>query len=124
MKTPLPDYLEADVGCTAHSDGASSAAAEIDRGAVTERTTIIDANDHRPAITSVRDSNPRSEAERAVRRGHGARVKPFSGSRSASSKLVAIICRNLRLSGALYTQKSAKRQQSCPHWKSPLMIRV
>jgi hypothetical protein len=119
----LPDYLEADVGCSAHSNGASSAAAEIDRGAVTERTTIIDANDHRSAIMSVRDTNPRSEAERPVRCGHRARIEPFSGRGSVSCKLSTVIRRNLCLSGGLYTYKCTKGQQSRPHCKSPLMFR-
>jgi len=89
------------VARAAHPDGASSTAAEIDRGTLYERTAIIDANNYRPAIASVSNSNPRSEAERPVRRGHGARIESLSRSRSVSRELLAIIGGNFCLSGAL-----------------------
>ena len=49
----------------------------IDRAALQEVTAIIDPNYHRPAITGVRNSNPRSEAERSVRGGHSVRIEPL-----------------------------------------------
>jgi hypothetical protein len=85
----------------AHPDCPSSTATKIDRGTLYEWTAIIDAHDHRAAITSVSNSNLRSEAERPVRRGHGARIEPLSRSRSVSGELLTIIVGNFCLSGAL-----------------------
>ena len=101
----LPNYLDTDVSCAAHPDCPSSPAAEIDRAALHEGTAIIDPNYHRAAITGVRNSNPRSEAERPVRGGHSVRIEPLPRCRSPSREFLTIVRSNLRLGGALETRE-------------------
>jgi hypothetical protein len=81
-------------------DCPSSTAAEINRTTLHERTAIIDPNYHRPAVSGVRNSNPRSEAERPVRGGHGTGIEPLPRRRSSSREFFTIIRGNLRLGGA------------------------
>jgi hypothetical protein len=103
----LSYHLDAHVGRTSHADCPSSPAAQIDRTALHEWTTIIDPNDYRAAITRICDSNSRAERQRPVRSCHRARIELLTGCRPASRELLTIIGSNLRLGGTLQTYKRA-----------------
>jgi hypothetical protein len=103
----LSYHLDAHVGRTSHADCPSSPAAQIDRTALHEWTTIIDPNDYRAAITRICDSNSRAERQRPVRSCHRARIELLTGCRPASGELLTITRGNLRLGSTLQTYKRA-----------------
>ena len=103
----LSYHLDAHVGRTSHADCPTSTAAQIDRTALHEGTTIIDPNDYRAAITRICDSNSRAERKRPVRSCHRARIELLTGCCPASRELLTIIGSNLRLRGTLQAYKRA-----------------
>src|SRR5262249_18815595 len=115
----LSNDLHPDVACAGHADGMSSATAEVDCAALDERTTIIDADDYRAAITGIRHSNSCAERQCSVRSGHGAWIELLARCCSMSRELLTVVSGNLSLRGTLKTGKRAQRHSKHPHCKCP-----